>query len=99
MSPPSDIRTPLTRGQERPLASSWISRPSTAAGSVARAPSIDPQELESLRFRGWRGGWITPHRAFARVSIRPFDLAASLLLVVAFCIAWLLLLARVGRLW
>jgi hypothetical protein len=79
------------------LASSWISK--EPAGTLAWTPAIQPQELESLRCRGWRGGWIAPHRAFVRLRIRPWNVASGLLLAISFCAAWLLLLASAGRLW
>src|SRR5262245_65082361 len=62
-------------------------------------PEIGAEELESLRRRGWRGGWITPHRAFVKLQLRPWNVASDLLLVAGFCTAWLLLLGSVGRFW
>jgi len=81
------------------LASSWISKADDAAGTLAWTPSIKPEELENLRFRGWRGDWITPHRAFVRLRLHPWDVAGSVLLIISFCTAWLLMLGSIGRMW
>ena len=81
------------------MASSWISRASDPADTLSCTPAIQPEELESLRYRGWRGGWITPHRAFVRQRVRPWEVISGLALVIGFCTAWLMLLNQAGRMW
>jgi hypothetical protein len=58
-----------------------------------------PRLLEALKNRGWRGGLITPHRAFAYLHIGFKEISIATALVVSFSYAWLHLLVPVGRLW
>ena len=57
------------------------------------------RELELLSHRGWRGNYITPHRAFARLHIGPQRIAETIALAAAGTISWILVLPAVGRLW
>jgi hypothetical protein len=52
-----------------------------------------------MRNRGWRGGLILPHRAFARLPLRRADVFSSLALVLFLTTGWVLLLPLVGRFW
>jgi hypothetical protein len=58
-----------------------------------------PPALEAMRRRGWRGGLITPHRAFVRLKLTPGVVAQSLALAVVGTAAWVVLLPLVGRFW
>ena len=58
-----------------------------------------PPALEGMRRRGWRGGLITPHRAFVRLRIGPYRIAESLVLALAGTAGWIAVLPAVGRLW
>jgi hypothetical protein len=75
-----------------------------ASSSSFRAPRAGAapgvaRNFEDLRFRGWKGGLITPHRAFA--SIRPTlaDAIGSIVLLVGMSLAWVAMLDRIGRFW
>jgi hypothetical protein len=77
------------------LAFSSISRPE-------RPPREDrrlPPELEAIRVRGWRGGVITPHRAFVRLHLRPRQIVESVILALVGTACWIALLPAVGRFW
>jgi hypothetical protein len=52
-----------------------------------------------MRNRGWRGGVITPHRAFVRLRLTPARVGESAGLAIAGTVAWLALLPSVGRFW
>jgi hypothetical protein len=69
-----------------PLASFSISKPT-------------PGALEALRYRGWRGGKILPHRAFARLRMGAREMLVSLSLVLSLSAVWLAMLPAVGRFW
>jgi hypothetical protein len=55
--------------------------------------------LEALRHRGWRGGLITPHRAFVRLRLGPRRIAESVALASLGTACWIAVLPAVGRLW
>jgi len=59
----------------------------------------DTEAVDELRSRGWRGGIIPEHRAFARLRLRPAVLAGDVALVTVLSLAWIRLLPRVGELW
>lgn len=72
--------------------------------SSVRNPRMDPDKslppvLEGMRRRGWRGGLITPHRAFVRLRIGPYRIAESLVLALAGTACWIAALPAAGRLW
>lgn len=67
--------------------------------SKSRDTNRVSSELELYRHRGWRGGFITPHRAFVRLRIGPRRICEMLLLAAAGVGAWLAVLPLVGRLW
>jgi hypothetical protein len=67
--------------------------------SSQREESLKVTTLESLRHRGWRGGLITPHRAFVRLRLTPGRVIESLALALSGTLAWILLLPLVGRFW
>jgi hypothetical protein len=75
------------------LASSWISRP------FNRPERTLPDWLQKLRYRGWRGGEITPHRAFARLRIGLKEIFVCACLVYALSFAWIKALPLVGNFW
>jgi hypothetical protein len=58
-----------------------------------------PPTLEAMSHRGWRGGLITPHRAFVRLRLGPRQMAESVVLALLGTAAWIALLPTVGRLW
>jgi hypothetical protein len=61
--------------------------------------ALSTQQIEDIRRRGWRGGIITPHRAFARLHVRTTDLIVTLVSVLAITGAWLASLPLVGEFW
>jgi hypothetical protein len=82
------------------LASSWISKPFSAR--VAPEKVVEkplPRKIEALKHRGWRGGLITPHRAFAYLKIGAKEIITSLLMVIGFTYAWIRIVPSVGRWW
>jgi len=74
---------------------SSISRPRRSRGEDRRLPP----ELEAIRVRGWRGGLITPHRAFVRLHLRPRQIVESVGLALLGTASWIVLLPVVGRFW
>jgi hypothetical protein len=56
-------------------------------------------EINELRHRGWRGGIIAPHRAFASLPIRLIDVAGGMLLATGLSLGWIVALPQVGRFW
>ena len=58
-----------------------------------------PERLETLRHTGWKGGYIAPHRAFARFRVNTKDIVAAGLLAIALTWAWILVLPSVTGLW
>jgi hypothetical protein len=55
--------------------------------------------LETIRHNGWRGGTITPHRAFVRLRLRPGRIVETVVLAAVGTASWIALLPAVGRLW
>ena len=74
---------------------SSISKPQRSRGEERRLPP----ELEAIRVRGWRGGLITPHRAFVRLHLRPRQIVESVVLALVGTASWIALLPAVGRFW
>ena len=58
-----------------------------------------PADLEAIRHRGWRGGVITPHRAFVRLRLRPRSVVESAAIALLGTASWIALLPAVGRFW
>ncbi len=58
-----------------------------------------PPSVSVLRFRGWRGSLITPHRAFGRLHIGPREVIESVLLAGVGLVGWVKSLPAVGRFW
>jgi len=56
-------------------------------------------QIQYLRHRGWRGGIVAPHRAFAHLHFGKRDFAVALASVLAITGAWLLSLRYVGEYW
>jgi hypothetical protein len=79
-----------TAGEERQAFSS---------SSKARSPASLPPDLEAIRRRGWRGGIITPHRAFVRIRLKPARIAESVGLAAVGTAVWIALLPIIGRFW
>ncbi len=79
------------------MAYSSISRP--GRGRPGREDRRLPPELEAIRVRGWRGGLITPHRAFVRLQLRPRQIVESVALALLGTASWIALLPVVGRFW
>lgn len=55
--------------------------------------------FDEIRQRGWRGGLITPHRAFVRLHLGLRQVAESVILGCGGTAAWIVMLPAVGRLW
>jgi hypothetical protein len=70
-----------------------------AASTKLRHPDPRQMEINELRYRGWRGGIIAPHRAFAYLPVRLIDVAGGILLAGALSLGWMLVLPWVGKFW
>jgi hypothetical protein len=57
------------------------------------------RHIEALRYRGWRGERIAPHRAFARLHLRLTDALTNAMLALILSCLWLAILPAVGRFW
>src|ERR1051326_6792897 len=94
---------PHSTAMEERLASSWIFRSPGSRTTPAKPAKVMarpiPRALEALKNRGWRGGRIAPHRAFAYLPIGFKEVFIATALVVSFTYAWLHLLVPVGRFW
>ncbi len=73
------------------MASSWTSKTPVAG--------LSPDVLRDLRHRGWRGGWISPHRAFAYLPITLTDAFTCTTLVFSLTLGWIHMLKYVSRFW
>src|SRR5438270_1006772 len=62
-------------------------------------PALTDAQIQDLRHRGWRGGIITPHRAFAHLHFGMKDFCVSLASVIGLTAVWLWSLRYVGELW
>lgn len=60
---------------------------------------LTAERLETLRYRGWRGGKILPHRAFIHLDVGAREILTCVSLVLGFSGLWILLLPAVGRFW
>lgn len=58
-----------------------------------------PAHVEELRKRGWRGGLILRHRAFARLEPSAADLIGGAALLIGMSLAWVKTLAPLGEFW
>ena len=67
--------------------------------SHAAQPVLTPECLRDLRHRGWRGGIITTHRAFARLHFGLKDFAVTTASVLALSALWFFSLPLVGEFW
>jgi len=67
--------------------------------SATTSSALTEAQLFDIRRRGWRGGIITPHRAFARLRFTARDFCVISSLVLAITAAWLCSLRYVGELW
>lgn len=67
--------------------------------SATTPSALTEAQLYDIRRRGWRGGIITPHRAFARLEFTGRDFVVISTSVLAISTAWLLSLPYVGELW
>ena len=85
------------------MASSWIFRSPGSRTTSAKPAKVMarplPRALEALKNRGWRGGFIAPHRAFAYLRIGFKEVFIATALLASFTYAWLQLLVPVGRFW
>jgi hypothetical protein len=79
------------------LASSWTFK--VHDDSRLSVPGPLPERLEVLRRTGWRGGYIAPHRAFARFHISAKDIVAATLLAVSLTWGWILVLPLATQFW
>jgi hypothetical protein len=69
------------------------------ANSFGRQEKSLPGWLQTLRHRGWRGGTITPHRAFARLHIGLKEVFICACLVYGLSLGWIKALPFVGNFW
>jgi hypothetical protein len=76
--------------------SSTSSAPEKPAGGGV---TVLAPEVAALRYRGWRGGWIGPHRAFARVRMGKLDVAGGLLLMIGMPAIWVASIDQVALVW
>jgi len=67
--------------------------------STTAQPALTDEQIQDIRRRGWRGGIITPHRAFANLRFGAKDLAVTLVFVAGITFGWLLALRFVGEFW
>lgn len=67
--------------------------------SKLRAEKRLSVELETIRHRGWRGGVISPHRAFVRLRLKPWRVIETIVLAAGGTACWIALLPAVGHLW
>jgi hypothetical protein len=67
--------------------------------SSLRDDACSSSALESIRRRGWRGGLISPHRAFVRLRLTPRRIIENVGLGLVGTAGWILLLPLVGRFW
>lgn len=61
--------------------------------------AVSEEQIQELRRRGWRGGIIRTHRAFAKIEfgMKVFFVASASVLTISAC--WLLSLPVVGEFW
>lgn len=57
------------------------------------------KRIQEIRHRGWRGGLISPHRAFARLRFSRADFGVTLVSFLAITVGWLLSLQFIGEFW
>lgn len=75
-----------------------IGAPTRGYAKADREATLPPH-LETIRTRGWRGGLILRHRAFARLEPSASDLIGGALALIGFSLGWARLLGPVGELW
>jgi hypothetical protein len=67
--------------------------------NLSAQPALTEARVQELRRRGWRGGIIPMHRAFARMRFSRKDIAISCVSVIAITGAWFAFLPLVGEFW
>jgi hypothetical protein len=67
--------------------------------SAASQSVLTDEQIQSIRTRGWRGGIIAQHRAFASIHFSARDLAITVGSVLTITTAWMLSLKFVGEFW
>ena len=67
--------------------------------STLTHPPLTHDQIHGIRTRGWRGGIITPHRAFARLHFTVRDFLITLASVLAITAGWLASMPRIGEFW
>ena len=67
--------------------------------SAASQSVLSDEQIQSIRRRGWRGGIIAPHRAFASIHFSARDFTVTSASVAAITAAWMLSLKFVGEFW
>jgi len=67
--------------------------------SATTQPALTEAQVHDIRRRGWRGGIIVPHRAFARLDFTAGEVCSALASVLTISAAWLFSLGYVGELW
>ena len=71
----------------------------SSISKLVRQDNRLPADLEAIRHRGWRGGVITPHRAFVRLRLSPRRVVESATIALLGTVSWIALLPTVGRFW
>ena len=71
---------------------------SSSTFKVSTEKSLAP-ELQAIRDRGWRGGYIRPHRAFARMQLHPLRIIETVSLGGLGLLGWIAVLPEVAHLW
>lgn len=71
----------------------------SSTSKLGREDKRLPADLQDIRHRGWRGGVITPHRAFVRLRLSRSRVVESAAIAVLGTASWIALLPAVGRFW
>jgi hypothetical protein len=74
-------------------------QPVSSSTSKPIPEKLLPPAVEEIRHRAWRGGYVGPHRAFARLQLRPGVVVETVVLAVLGTGCWIALLPLVGRFW
>jgi hypothetical protein len=70
-----------------------------ASGENIEIAAPRAQSVDEMRFRGWRGSVIRPHRALARLHPTLADAVAGAALLIGMSLLWVRLIPAVTRLW
>ncbi len=93
----SSISSDPTQG--RPHSRDKVPQENLGPGDSAFPRKPLPPALDLIRRRGWRGGIITPHRAFVRLHLGTRQIVETVALTMLGTGAWIALLPAIGRFW